>query len=176
MNESAISVRYAKALYNLALEQDKGETIYNDLTLIKNTLDGEPLLRNFLKSPAISGKEKKSTLHTILENSVDSLSLRFIDLITDKNREMFLYRIALEYIRLYMENKNYVQVKIISAVELNEKQIEILNKSISNQLNKEPVIETVVDKTLLGGYQLILGNKQLDHSVKRMLKDFNKLI
>ncbi|MDD4746445.1 MAG: F0F1 ATP synthase subunit delta, partial [Salinivirgaceae bacterium] len=63
-----------------------------------------------------------------------------------------------------------------SAVELNEKQIEILNKSISNQLNKEPVIETVVDKTLLGGYQLILGNKQLDHSVKRMLKDFNKLI
>ena len=176
MNESAISVRYAKALYNLAVEQDKDETIYNDLSVIKNTLDNEPLLRNFLKSPAISGNEKKLTLNTLFKNSVDPLTLRFIDLITDKNREMFLYRMTLEYIQLYMEKKNYVQVKIISATELDEKQIEAFEKSISTQLDKTPIINTMVDKSLLGGYQLIIGDKQLDHSVKGMLHNFNKTI
>lgn len=174
MNESAISVRYAKALYDLAIEQDKKEIIFENISLIKEILSKESELKTFLKSPAISGSEKKTVLKKIFTESADSLTIRFLELLTEKKREIFLYRIALEYIRLYTESKNLVHVKITSATKLNPKQIKEFETTISTQLKKEPLIEITEDSSIIGGYQLIIGDKQIDHSVKGMLKEFIK--
>jgi F-type H+-transporting ATPase subunit delta len=170
MDQSAIAVRYAKALFELAKEQKAEETIFGDMLYLKKLLSEEKKVTQILSSKAISIIEKKGIVKQLLEPSINPLTHKFLIYVIQKRREVFLQRIFLEYIRHFNTSRDLVRVIVKSASPLSQNQLSKIQATVSTQLGKTPAIETSIDSSLIGGYQIVIGDRFYDYSVKGILE------
>ena len=77
MNTNRITVRYAKALFEVALEENKSERVNNDMRLLSE-ISGEPEFKSFLENPVIFPSKKQDVFNKFFRTYVDELSLEFI--------------------------------------------------------------------------------------------------
>ncbi|HON19248.1 MAG TPA: ATP synthase F1 subunit delta [Salinivirgaceae bacterium] len=174
MNQSSIPIRYAKALYDLALKEGKTQEVFHDLESIQNMIKSDSNFNRFFLSPIISKTEKKSILQNVLVERTQILTQRFIQYLIEKRREEFFSRIVLAYKKSFYEEKGFVEVTVVSAIELSESQKEQIASIIRDQVRKEPKIEFNLDPTLIGGFKLIVGDSILDQSIKYKLEILQK--
>lgn len=170
MDQSAIPVRYAKALFELSIEQNIEKEVCNDAHLVLQTINDNKEFANIIASRAITQTDKVDMLVKILKQHINQLTLKFLCLVVQKRRGEFLRRIALEYIKCYNQKQNIVQVIVRSSVILTNQQTEKIKEIISTQTGKTPQLEIEVAPSLIGGYQVILGDKFYDMSVKGTLE------
>lgn len=164
-----VSSAYAKSLLELAVEAKKVDAVNEDVKFIFSTLEGSVELRSVLSSPVILNAKKLSILEQVFKGKVSEITFSFFSLIAKKNREAYLYHIAKEFIAEY-KTLNGIQsgtvVTAIAADEVIKKQINTLVKSITK--NKTD-LEYKVDPSVLGGFILTIGDRQIDKSVSSQL-------
>ena len=176
MSNYRVAVRYAKSLISLAIEQNKLEKVKTDIDMLNALcVEVRPFL-NFLKNPIISNYKKLDVLKKLFENKIDELSYKFIEIVTRKNREDILPELGEEFLKEYIIFKNIEIVAITTPIELDE---DLKNEFISltrKIIGKEKKVELKedVDKDLLGGFILRIGDKQIDDSVSSKLRDLRK--
>jgi F-type H+-transporting ATPase subunit delta len=93
------------------------------------------------------------------------------DILTRKNREPLLPAIAKEFHSAYNIYKGIGKATVISAVPLDSElrgEFENMVKKLSAK-DKVELIEKV-DKDMIGGFVLNVGDKQIDASIKNKLK------
>jgi len=159
--------RYAKALLELAIEQNKVDLVLKDMEFFVDSGNNNYDLLVFLKSPVIKAEKKLSVLNELYSH-FDSLSKSFMQLITKNGREAILVEIASSFIYLVKEYKGIVSVVLISATELTktskEKILSKIKVSGTIELTEE------IDPTLIGGFIIRIGDVQVDASVNSQLK------
>lgn len=64
MDVGVLSVRYAKALFDYALEKGVEGQVYKELVLVAHSFASNPDLRATLDNPLLPAKEKFQFLHT----------------------------------------------------------------------------------------------------------------
>jgi F-type H+-transporting ATPase subunit delta len=69
-----------------------------------------------------------------------------------------------------------VDIKVISAHPLSEDVLQKLKERLEKKLSKSVNIEPLVDKNILGGLKLIIGNTVIDGSIKARLNALLKNI
>lgn len=167
MKGTKSAIRYAKALLELAIEQNKVDLVVKDMEFFVNSLDENYDLHIFLKSPVINADKKLNVLNELYSH-FDVLPKSFIQLITKNGRESILPVIALSFIDLVKSHKNIIPVTLISATELSKTSKEkILSKvkvSGTIELTEE------IDSSLIGGFIIRIGDVQVDASVNSQLK------
>ncbi|MDX1581859.1 MAG: F0F1 ATP synthase subunit delta, partial [Alphaproteobacteria bacterium] len=65
MSNSAISMRYAKALLNIASQEEKVEQYADELAGVASVVEGEDLLRLLLDSPTFPLEKKTAMMNDI---------------------------------------------------------------------------------------------------------------
>lgn len=174
MKETRVATRYAKSLLDLALEQGVLEQVYADMLMIHNTCQQSGELSAFLKSPVIKTDKKKSVLTEIFSGKVSSITETFIILMASHKREAYLEPIAAEFIRQYKKHKRILTAVITTASGLDE----TLRRQVLGLVKKgaESEVELVekIDKKLIGGFVLRVGDKQVDASIQRKLQDLRR--
>src|SRR5665648_366345 len=93
MNDSKISVRYSRALFQSALEKKVLENVYQDMIFISE-ISIIPEVKELLNSPIIVPSKKNAILKAVLYGNVDKLTLSLIELVVKNGRESFLPAIA----------------------------------------------------------------------------------
>ena len=171
MSSSAIGIRYAKALLNIASEQKKVESYAEELANVASVLKSEDLLRLLLDSPTFT-LEKKSA---IMSDLSDLLKLSdgmktFLNLLLEKDRIGYVPQIDLNYRKFADELSGVVRAKITSANKLTKARSEALRKGLEKQTGMQVVLSMETDKSLIGGLQAEMGGKLFDGSVKTQLK------
>ena len=170
MLETKVAKRYAKSLLDLAKERGEVEAINNDMKLLADVCEGSHDLRVLLGSPIISGDKKLSILNKVFAGKISELSMGFFRIITHKGREGQLEGIAREYIRILKEFKGIQTAVVTSAIGLDDKLRGDVYKIIKESLNSEIELIEKVDKDLIGGFVLRVGDKQFDASIARELR------
>jgi F-type H+-transporting ATPase subunit delta len=92
-------------------------------------------------------------------------------MITKKNREPLLPSIAKEFHNAYNEYKGVRKATITTAVPLDAKlkaEFEQIVRNLSDKKDEE-LLEKI-DKEMIGGFVLEIGDKQIDTSIKNKLK------
>ena len=89
MNDSKISVRYARALFQSALEKHIIDRVYKDITFISELCRIQEV-RDLLVSPIIPPAKKTEIMHDMLKKEIDKTTLSFVDLVISNSRENFL--------------------------------------------------------------------------------------
>ncbi|MGC9342712.1 MAG: ATP synthase F1 subunit delta [Bacteroidales bacterium] len=173
MNESKISVRYAKAFFLTAKEEKVLEEIAEDVKLLQTSLKVTGF-QEFLESPIIKTSEKKKLIDSVFEKEFNKLTYIFLNLILKNKREHYLRDILRNFIDLYKEEHGIKQAKLTmsSSVsnEYQQKFISLLEKAFNAKIE----LEEFVDKDLIGGFILKVEDQQFDASVKTQLKRVKK--
>ena len=84
MKNSRVTIRYAKALLGLALEEKEEKRVYNDMLLIKRTCVENKDFVLLLKSPIIKTDQKLKILEKIFSDNISRLSKLFVNIIAAK--------------------------------------------------------------------------------------------
>tara|TARA_B100000945_G_scaffold221468_1_gene178855 strand:+ start:613 stop:1158 length:546 start_codon:yes stop_codon:yes gene_type:complete len=178
MKQLRAATRYAKAFLTLSVEQNNLEESYNDmLTLSAICLESKEL-RLLLKSPIVKTDNKLKIINQIFANKISETSMRFINTIIKKKREPLLDQIAKTFIGLYKKQKNISTAIITTAVVISEELKNEIITFVKKQTSNSVELTEVVDKKIIGGAIVRIGDKQLDASILKEISElkqtFNK--
>lgn len=171
MSEFRAASRYAKSLLELADEKGVLEEVHNDMLEFSELCAENREFVLMLKNPVIKHDKKRAILEQIFKGKVNDLTMAIFDIITRKNREAILPMIAREFHNQYNLLKRVEVAKVTTAVPLSPElriQIGDLVKKISSKDKVE--LTEVVDKDIIGGYVLKIGDRQIDDSLRSKLK------
>ena len=90
MRETRIAIRYAKALFELSLEQKSLEQTSQDMLLVREVCLQNKDFRLVLSSPIIKSDKKQSIMKSLFEGKLGKLSLAYLNIIAKKRRENFI--------------------------------------------------------------------------------------
>lgn len=173
MNDSKISVRYSRALFESAIEKKILDKVYNDMIFISGICE-IPEMKEFLYSPIIVPSKKTGILHRILEKNVEKLTLSFIDLVVRKERESFLPAMARAFKHETKKYKGITESVLTTAVKVDagiRKQVSTLIEGI---FKTKVDLTEVVDKNIIGGFVLRIEYDLIDASVRSKLRKIEK--
>lgn len=173
MKGNKIAVRYAKALLDIAQEQNKIDEVAADMTYLRKVNAENVDFQSLLKSPVVNS-QKKIEIFNLLFGSFHSISILFIELITKNRREGLLAEIATAFEDQLNDLKGIVPVKIISASKLDENLRKEIVKKIEANVKGTPKIEEEVNPEIIGGFIIRIDDKQFDASILRQLNNLKQ--
>jgi F-type H+-transporting ATPase subunit delta len=175
MRESRVSNRYAKSLLDLALEKGQLEPVNEDMRLVLETIRANRDLSILLRSPVVKTDKKQEILKAIFGGHIGVISTEFLNILTRKRREGELEAIAEAFVSQYKKHKQILTAVITSASGLDDKlraQVMEVVKQSAGGKSIELVEKT--DKALIGGFVLRIGDKQVDASVLRQIRNLER--
>ena len=177
MRETRIAIRYAKALFELSLEQNSLEQTNVDMMLVHDVCIQNREFRLMLSSPIIKIDKKQGVMKSLFEEKIGKLSLAFLNIITSKRREHFIDPIASQFLALYKEHKGILSVTLTTAVDADEDIRNKVKTMVGGFTHKEIDLVEEVKKEIIGGFILRFGQYQFDDSIRKKImklkKEFN---
>ncbi len=170
MSEYRIASRYAKSLLELAAEKGKLEEVHNDMQLLTVMAEENRDFELLLESPIVRHEKKLVILNKVFTGKVDDLSLAIFQLLTKKHREAYLIQIAEQFHHLYNEHKGIAEATVTTTFSLDDKTKAKFIKVVKSITNKEVELTEVVNESLIGGFVLKIGDRQIDDSVSSRLQ------
>ena len=171
-----VAKRYAKALLELSGEKLTKEQILSEISDASQSLEGSEDLKRVMSSPIISGKEKNEILTKVFEKSVSEIVLNFLRLLVDKDRFSILASIVSEYRNEINRLNNLLDIKITSAIDLNDSEKAMIKVKLKKILNKDIELEWAKDSSIIGGLVFEAGDNIVDNSLKHKLQEISRNI
>lgn len=171
MASARVASRYVKSLLGLAVEKNALEEVHADMLSFSRTCDQNMQFVLMLRSPIIRHEKKKAVMEKMFKGRVHPLTMAFIDILTRKYREPLLPLIASEFHVAYNEFKGIGKASVTTAVGIDaalRTEVERMVRTLSQRTTIE--LDEKVDASLIGGFVLNVGDRQIDASIKNKLK------
>lgn len=172
MTDTVVARRYAGALFALGKEAGSKTLSQHGATFaaLKEMVTASPTLGTALKSPVVSIDEKKKVMLKLLKKiNADQVMINFCSLLADKDRLASLQDIATCYGRLLDEENGVIRGTLTTAVPLDAKKQGALKTKLDKKAGKKIELAFDVDKSILGGVILRVGDRVLDASLRAQL-------
>ena len=174
MQDTRVAARYAKSLIDLAQEKNVLEEVKKDMGFILDISRKHKDFVRALKSPIIKTDKKISILEEVFNGQLNMLSMEFIRFVAQRKRESYIPAIAEEFINQYKEIKNIKTAVVTTAVQLDDTLRKKIKELVKADSRSEVELVEKVDKDIIGGFILKVGDKQLDESVAGKLNDLKR--
>ena len=163
-----VEAEYAKALYELALEEKKVDLFWDYFIAIGKTND-DPDFKKIMSSPIIDNKEKKEIIKKVYYK-LDETFINFLYVLIDHNHFSICGMIGHEYRKLVRNEKNIMFIDVISAKELTKNQENKIVSALKSKYNDKTLqFKYIVKHDLIGGIQIISNGVSIDMSLKASL-------
>jgi len=174
MRVRLLAKRYAVALFELALETKIQDKVQSDMLIVGDVLKENHLLVRVMQNPVIHASKKIKILDLLFKEKINPLTLKFLQLVTVKNRESYLIDICQSYSEVYKDYNNIMPVLLTTAYSAEtDVKNRILNK-LANIAHKKLEVTEQVDEKLIGGFTLQFMDYSYDASIKMQLKQLRK--
>jgi F-type H+-transporting ATPase subunit delta len=162
--------RYAIALFDLALDEDKLEEVEAGLAQIEALLAESPDFARLVRSPVFSSEDQARALMAVAAaTGVAGLTVNFLQLLV-RNRRLFALRdIMAGFRRLLADHRGEITAEIISAIPLSAAQTDELKASLKAKTGKDVTLKLTVDPAILGGLIVKIGSRMIDSSIRTKL-------
>jgi F-type H+-transporting ATPase subunit delta len=173
MNDSKISVRYSRALFQSALEKKILDKVNQDMVLISE-LCKIPETKEFLNSPIIVPSKKTAIFHKMLEDNVEEITLSLLDLVVKNGRESHLPAIARVFIHETMKHEGITESILTTAVKVDSKVRQQITDLISQVFKTRVKFVENIDTEIIGGFILRVDDNYIDASIRNKLRKIKK--
>ncbi len=173
MNESIISVRYTKALFNLAREKDLLDLVKADMEYVFNLMGKSKDLQMVFQNPVLKPSHKKEIIQQIF-GSFNKVTISFINILIENRREEFLHDISRNFLSRYKQFKGIEQGTFITAFAVDKKVLDKVKTTIQQVLKTDSEITNEVNPNIIGGFILRVGDKQFDASIESNLNKIKR--
>jgi len=171
-NINGIVERYSKALMELSQEQKCIDVTHEEIEQIKLMIDKSEDFRKIIESPLLSRDEQKVLVASILKKAaMSTLLTNFFTVVCMNKRSYLIGRICDRFREMYSSDKGILAAELVSAIELNEADLRLVEKQIQESAGSKVNLNTKIDPSILGGYVLRIGSLMLDGSIRSRLED-----
>jgi F-type H+-transporting ATPase subunit delta len=174
MAHSRAASRYAKALLDLATEKNLVEQVHADMQQFVQVCEENRGLVNLLQSPIVPHYKKFAVLREVFQSRVHPVSFSIFEIITRKNREEILFDVAKEFHTLYNSHKGIQTAQITTVFPLDNALRSQFEAIVSKNTGKKVELEEKTDASLIGGFVLKIGNRQIDDSIRGKLQELKQ--
>jgi F-type H+-transporting ATPase subunit delta len=170
MNEGLITKRYVKAIYQLAQEEDIQDKVKDDIQSLYSCIKESTEFVEFLDNPLIKPRQKKQIFSRIFSESFQPTTLKFLHVIVENKREMYLKGICLHYIQFFKSLIHIKEAVITTATPLSPKHKEDIHDFFTKKFKMKIELEQKVDPSIIGGFIFRIEDQQIDASIQSQLK------
>jgi F-type H+-transporting ATPase subunit delta len=170
-----IAAVYARSLFEVAKEQNKLDTIREQLGAFADALEETRELQVFFFSPYFSTTEKQDGLDRAVSDA-DPILVNFLKLLIENHRMPVIFRVRRIVDGLWREENKLLPVTVTSAVELDQATVSQIGDRISEQTGRKVELSAVVEPDILGGLVVRVGNSILDASIRNRLEQLRKQV
>ena len=177
MDSGKISVRYARAMFQIAQEQGCEDAIYDGLTrFAHNYLLAIAQFNEVLADPIVAREEKVKLLEMAIGEPMHDTLKQFIAFVADQKREDKMFVIAMKYMEMYRAKHNILSTQVTTATELPEETYDKIKAFVKQTFDADAELDVHFDPSLIGGFILDIENTRMDASVVGQLNALkNKL-
>lgn len=172
----AVAKRYAQALFEVAKERGTVNTVEENLALVKQVIDENPSFNQLLLHPQIAAGEKKDMIDQLFKSAVNSEVLNLLKVLVDNHRENIIAIIKQDYIDIANDFRGIADAHVTSARPLSDNDQQKIRDQFGQLLEKQLRLTIEVDKSLIGGVLVKIGNRVYDGSVAGQLERFKTTV
>ncbi|MFT5336463.1 MAG: F-type H+-transporting ATPase subunit delta [Luteibaculaceae bacterium] len=161
--------RYSKSLLQFGEEKKSLDTFASDMEKVLTLFNESKDLRITMASPLIKN-EDKANVFTAVFPSISSELISFFKVVINNGRANCIQAIAHTFIEDNRAKQGIVSATITSAIQLDKEQVSKILEKVG--LNEEKTLVTEkIDPTIIGGFILRMGDRQVDASITRRFSD-----
>lgn len=165
------------ALYEAAVEKNAVSRVFADIKILDLEVTESPDFIKYFANPVWSHQSKIEALKSIaIKLNLAPESRNCLDIIAENNRFADLGSILKEFVRIYYQKNNMVEVQIQSALALLPMQIKKLEANLEKMLDQKIVADYQVKPELLGGLKIKYGSKMIDDTIEGKLNRLEQVM
>jgi len=173
MNESRISVRYSRALFQSALEKKILDRINRDMILVKDTCNIAEI-KELLSNPVIRPSKKTEIFHSIFGKNLHELTFSLIDLVIKNGREKYIPAIARVFVQETKKHNGVTESVLTTAVKVDPHIKKQVSDMIEDLFKTKVDLRENIDETIIGGFVLKIEDNYIDASIRNKLRKIKK--
>ncbi|MGZ9586320.1 F0F1 ATP synthase subunit delta [Paenibacillus marinisediminis] len=167
--ETVVAKRYAKALFELALEQKSVLETEQQLKSVVEAIQSSHELELLLTTPNIDMAGKLDVLNTMFQGHISDHVIELIKLLVERGRVAILNDVLASYVQIAGAALGSVDAVVTSAKPLSESEQQAIAETFGKQLNKKIRISNVINASIIGGIQVRIGDRLYDGSLSSKL-------
>jgi len=168
MAAESVARRYARALFELALERDEPlESWLSDLQAIQAALE-DPAVRPVLVSPKLSFERKRELVDGAL-SGLDPLRRNFVYVLIERGRIELLGAVVREFRAMMLEHQGVAEATVTTAVPISDAEADRIAALLARLVGRRVILERQVDPSIIGGVVARVGDRLINGSVAESL-------
>ena len=165
---STIARPYAVAIFNLAKEENALSEWSDMLSFMSGVVENKAI-NSFVLDSKVLDTDREQLILNICGDKIDSAGKNLIKLLVEYKRLLILSEITLLFEELKDKDEGVIEAEIIMVDQPDKKMVENLLKSLEKRFNKKIEGKVVIDKSIIGGTKIIVGDTVIDASVRGQL-------
>ncbi len=175
MIDTTLAKRYAKALVEIGLENDKLDKYGADLSGFTQLIESSRDLREVLVSPVFTKEDKKTIAGDVLSKmTADPMVVNFVKVLIDRKRIDQLQGINAAFADKVDEIRGITRGEIISAEPLTDEDMNQVTEALSKLSGKKVLLEAKVNDFLIGGLYAKVGDMVFDGTIRTQLNQLKE--
>ncbi len=166
---NTIARPYANAAFEVAQKQTDLKGWSAVMQALKKLLDNAEV-RAVVSSPRVQISQIESLILQ-LAGTLNKEQSNFVRVLAQSGRLVVVAEIAAMFEALRAEAEKSAQITVISAFELNADQQQKIGVALKARLGRDIKLSCTVDKALLGGIVIRMGDKVIDGSANTRLAE-----
>src|SRR5689334_1188215 len=155
---SASAVRYARALFDVALQESDPIKIEQELSSVVTLVTGHAELQNALESPGVPPHAKKAVVQALVERSQFSPMVgKLLVMLAERDRLTLLGDVLEAFRGRLREQQRVLEAEVTTAIPLEPDQQAALRQRLGAATAREVTLTTKVDPALIGGVVAKIG-------------------
>ena len=165
---STIARPYAEAAFKLADSQGKLADWSAALANLA-AVAADARVRAAVGDPNLSAAKVAGMFISILSGKLSAEAENFVRVLAENGRLDVVTEIREQYEALKNEREGVVEAEVISAFEMEQAQVADLVARLEKKTGRKVRAKVSVDKSLIGGVKVVIGDKVIDGSARAQL-------
>lgn len=164
---AGLAGRYATALFDLAKDGGKLDSVGQSLARVRAALAESAELRALVSSPLLARQDAAKGVAAVADTlGLDPLTKNFLGVLAANRRLTALGDVMAAYDKLAADHRGETTAEVTSAHPLSADQVTALKAKLKAGLGREVMIDQTVDPSILGGLIVKVGSKMIDSSLR----------
>jgi F-type H+-transporting ATPase subunit delta len=166
----ALAARYAKALFDVALQEGDPVRAGEQLSAFAGLVSGHDDLRRVLQHPAVPAKMKHGVTAQLAERAgLDAPLRKLLLLLADRDRLSLLPDLDAAYRARVLQHQQVVEAHLTTAAAIPADRADAISRGLAAKTGRTVQLSASVDPALIGGAVTRIGSTVYDGSVSRQL-------
>lgn len=162
---------YSRSMLDLAATGEQAGSLLEEMQVLLAVMGQNQDFRNFLSTPLVETGERERIVEKLLRGRFSDLLVDSLQILNRHGRLDLFETLVEVYRTQYQERHGEVDVHVTTAVPLSDALRRELEVATGRLAGRIPKLIASVDESLIGGLVVRIGDRKIDTSVAKALRN-----